>query len=58
MVIEVIRNISISGNRPSMIRHAPLKGVGALGRCAAFPNMKYSSVMTRLGTSRIIATLR
>jgi hypothetical protein len=31
---------------------------GAPGRCGAFWNMKYISVMMRLGTTRIIATLR
>ena len=58
MVIDVIRNITISGNTPSMIRHALLNGDGVPGRCGAFWNMKYISVMIRLGTTRIIATLR
>lgn len=58
IVIEVIRNITISGKTPSMIRHALSNGDGVPGRCGAFWNMKYSSVMTALGTTRIIATLR
>ncbi len=58
MVIEVIRNMMISGNTPSMIRHALLNGDGAPGGCGAFWNMKYISVMITLGTTRIIATLR
>jgi hypothetical protein len=41
-----------------MIRHALLNGDGAPGRCGAFWNMKYINVMTTLGTTRIIATLR
>ena len=45
MVIDVIRNITISGNTPSMIRHALLNGDGLPGRCGAFWNMKYISVM-------------
>lgn len=58
MVIEVIRNITMSGKTPSMIRQALLNGVGWPGACGAFWNMKYISVMIRLGTNRIIATLR
>jgi hypothetical protein len=41
-----------------MIRQALLNGVGMPGRCGAFWNMKYISVMITLGTTRIIATLR
>ena len=41
-----------------MIRQALLNGDGAPGGCGAFWNMKYISVMIRLGTTRIIATLR
>ena len=58
MVIDVMRNITISGNSPSRIRHALLNGDGVPGRCGAFWNMKYINVMTRLGTTTIIATLR
>ena len=58
IVIDVIRNITTSGNTPSRIRHAVLNGDAAPGRVGAFWNMKYISVMIRLGTSRIIATLR
>jgi len=58
IVIDVIRNITMSGNTPSMIRQALLNGVGMPGRCGAFWNMKYISVMITLGTTRIIATLR
>ena len=58
IVIAVIKNISSSGNRPSMIRQAELNGAGVPGRCGTFSNMKYISVMTRLGTNRIMATLR
>ena len=32
--------------------------LGVPGRCGAFSNMKYIRVMTRIGTSRINATLR
>lgn len=41
-----------------MIRHALLNGEGAPGGRGAFWNMKYISAMIRLGTTRIIATLR
>ena len=58
MVIDVIRNITNSGNSPSMIRHALLNGDGTPGRLGTSENMKYISVMTTLGTTRIIATLR
>jgi hypothetical protein len=58
MVIDVMRNITMSGKTPSMIRHALLNGLGVPGRCGAFWNMKYISVMIKLGTTRIIATLR
>ena len=58
IVIDVIKNITMSGNTPSMIRHALLNGGGVPGRWGAFWNMKYISVMIRLGTTRIIATLR
>ena len=50
-----MRNITISGSSPSRIRHALLNGEYGPG---AFWNMKYISVMTRLGTTTIIATLR
>jgi len=58
IVIDVMMNITKSGKRPSRIRQALLNGVGVPGRCGAFSNMKYISVMTRTGTARIIATLR
>jgi len=58
MVIDVMMNIKKSGNKPSRIKHALLNGVGEPGRCGAFSNMKYISVMTRTGTSKIIAMLR
>ena len=58
MVIDVIRNMTIRGKTPSMIRQALLNGDGAPGGWGAFWNMKYISVMMRLGTTRIIATLR
>ena len=58
MVIDVIRNITISGKTPSMIRQALLNGDGAPGGGARPRNMKYINVMITLGTTRIIATLR
>ena len=58
MVIDVIRNITISGNTPSMIRQALLKPDVAAGRVGTFWNMKYINVMIRLGTSSIIAMVR
>ncbi len=58
IVIEVMMNITNSGNRPNRIKHALLNGVCVPGRCGAFSNMKYISVITSTGTSRIIATLR
>lgn len=59
MVIEVIRNITNSGNSPSRIRHAVWKGETAPGgNLGTSSNMKYISVITALGTTRIIATLR
>ena len=36
IVIDVIRNITISGKTPSMIRHALLNGDGVPGRCGTF----------------------
>ena len=33
IVIDVIRNITMSGNTPSMIRHALSNGDGVPGRC-------------------------
>ena len=51
IVIDVMMNIS-------RIRQALLNGVGLPGRCGAFSNMKYISVMTRTGTTMINATLR
>ena len=58
MVIEVIRNITISGKTPSMIRQALLNGVGVPGRCGMSTNMKYINVMMKVGTTTIIAKLR
>jgi len=58
IVIDVMMNITKSGKRPSRIRQALLNGDGVPGRCGAFPNMKYISVITRTGTNRISATLR
>jgi hypothetical protein len=58
MVIAVMMNITKSGNRPSRIRHALLNGDGVPGRCGLFSNMKYINVITRIGTAKIIATLR
>ena len=58
IVMDVIRNITSSGNTPSRIRHALLNADGAPGRVGTFWNMKYISVMMRLGTSSIIATVR
>lgn len=58
MVIAVITNITKSGNRPSSTRQAVLNPDGVPGRCGKFSNMKYISVMIRMGTSKIIATLR
>ncbi len=36
IVIDVIKNITMSGNTPSMIRHALLNGDGVPGRWGAF----------------------
>ena len=58
MVIEVIRNITNNGNSPSRIRQAVWNGDGTPGRVGTSWNMKYISVITALGTTRIIATLR
>ncbi|CNH51110.1 Uncharacterised protein [Mycobacterium tuberculosis] len=58
MVIAVMMNITKSGKRPSRIRQALLNGAGVPGRCGAFWYMKYISVITNTGTSRIIAMLR
>jgi hypothetical protein len=51
-------NIKNSGKSPSRIKQALLNGDGVPGRCGAFSNMKYISVMTSTGTSKIIAILR
>ena len=53
-----MRNITISGSRPSSIRHALLNGGIAPGGVDTFWNMKYINVITRLGTTMIMATLR
>ena len=58
MVIEVIRNMMNNGNSPSRIRHVVLNGAGAPGRVGTSENMKYIRVITALGTTRIMATLR
>jgi hypothetical protein len=58
IVMAVMMNITKSGKRPSRIKHALLNGVGAPGRCGALWNMKYINVITRTGTTSIIAMLR
>ena len=58
IVIDVRMNIKKKGKRPTRIRQAVLNGDGVPGRCGTLSNMKYISVMTTMGTNRIIATLR
>ena len=54
----MMRNITNNGNSPSRIRQAVWNGDTMPGRLGTSENMKYISVITALGTTRIIATLR